>query len=833
MLGRRKKRVPNPQGGTPNEVVASCEAYSERLKEKPVRVKLHVSSGRIADGNIGLEAVEGGGTQLVVQAHGSILFGLVKRDFRHVFKVGELERSRSTHTAFLLRSIKVLAKGDGATRKDLLARSLSLVHRNEAVDVTFASDKECDQLGQWIDAKWSVSMIQKSFRKPSRIEQALEGKNKSLDDQGVYDVIKEARGESEVDGAGFGRLPKLDPALKRKLQDDLLDGMHVTHHDLALGGYLSSSSPRRLRYDCQSQDGLIYLEPSFEGDGDPIVEPISSLIQVGGGPSAHGPTAALLRATEKNSNQRASAVSLVFSARSMDITCGCYKDAIELVLYFSEVKGFTRAKPPSRSLLMETRDLGIIQGVSGQEGVGGHRDGSPPLQQHGTAASVCAAGAAMLNMRSAPGAVDPSGGGVLQRSAPKERRVGGQQGVAGPANPREKTGQSFSTRFRNGFTLSDAEAFLEKQLSASSGFSATSSLLGGASFARRQDGVRMMEGQSSAASGFGATPSMRNFPATLNGGGGGGGGVVQQRMWPTRSSSPVGPSAFTAKSMASGALAFRSNPGQEPARRATVGGGVPDSLDRSGGGRRRGEGAGGAWHGGGGGGGGGGGHSGASSTPPPPTYSQHPHGYQEAPPPYDVVAFDAHNARRGGGGGGGSGLEATVRQRAAGTLPQQRRRGVEAGKLPVREVTSSKPHRRSNPSDYSGGAIFPREGGGERSRNGAHRSPAREHHQFSGPRSRSPTAARSRSPTSAAAAAAALLLLLLLLLLGVNPLLPSTPKAVLSTGLGGRLLPGPGRRSIDAHGTVMAPVIPSAATSTGAAAAAAAIATTTATRPCP
>lgn len=48
--------------------------------------------------------------------------------------------------------------GDGAMRKDLLARSLSLVHRNEAVDVTFASDKECDQLGQWIDAKWSVSM---------------------------------------------------------------------------------------------------------------------------------------------------------------------------------------------------------------------------------------------------------------------------------------------------------------------------------------------------------------------------------------------------------------------------------------------------------------------------------------------------------------------------------------------------------------------------------------------------------------------------------------------------------------------------------------------------
>lgn len=42
------------------------------LQEKPVRVKLHVSTGRVADGTITLDAnpEEGGPAQLVVQAHG-------------------------------------------------------------------------------------------------------------------------------------------------------------------------------------------------------------------------------------------------------------------------------------------------------------------------------------------------------------------------------------------------------------------------------------------------------------------------------------------------------------------------------------------------------------------------------------------------------------------------------------------------------------------------------------------------------------------------------------------------------------------------------------------
>ena len=32
------------------------------------------------------------------------------------------------------------------------------MHKNEAVDMTFASEKECNNLGEWIDAKWSVAM---------------------------------------------------------------------------------------------------------------------------------------------------------------------------------------------------------------------------------------------------------------------------------------------------------------------------------------------------------------------------------------------------------------------------------------------------------------------------------------------------------------------------------------------------------------------------------------------------------------------------------------------------------------------------------------------------
>ncbi|CAN0575688.1 unnamed protein product, partial [Laminaria digitata] len=52
---------------------------------------------------------------LICFANSSNLFGLVKREHRHVFQVGELERSPSTHTAFLLRSVKTLSKGEKCT----------------------------------------------------------------------------------------------------------------------------------------------------------------------------------------------------------------------------------------------------------------------------------------------------------------------------------------------------------------------------------------------------------------------------------------------------------------------------------------------------------------------------------------------------------------------------------------------------------------------------------------------------------------------------------------------------------------------------------------------
>lgn len=40
------------------------------VQDKPVRVKLHVSTGRIVDGTIGLESIDGAPAQLVVQAQG-------------------------------------------------------------------------------------------------------------------------------------------------------------------------------------------------------------------------------------------------------------------------------------------------------------------------------------------------------------------------------------------------------------------------------------------------------------------------------------------------------------------------------------------------------------------------------------------------------------------------------------------------------------------------------------------------------------------------------------------------------------------------------------------
>lgn len=48
--------------------------------------------------------------------------------------------------------------GNEPLKEELLAKSLSLVRKNEAVDLTFATENECNKLGDWIDAKWSVAM---------------------------------------------------------------------------------------------------------------------------------------------------------------------------------------------------------------------------------------------------------------------------------------------------------------------------------------------------------------------------------------------------------------------------------------------------------------------------------------------------------------------------------------------------------------------------------------------------------------------------------------------------------------------------------------------------
>ncbi|CAB1121578.1 unnamed protein product [Ectocarpus sp. CCAP 1310/34] len=557
----RRKQLAQQRAGASSDVVEACKLYSQRLMDKPVRVKLHVSSGKVADGNIGLEKLPGGDMQIVVQAHGSNLFGLVKREFRHVFKVGELERSSSTHTSFLLRSVKHLSKGDKKMKKEILERSLSLVHKNEAVDMTFASKTECDQLGEWIAAKWSVAMLQKSFKGNPRIAMALQGRNMSMARQGAYDAPKKAGrrgrgrgggggGQDEVDGAGFGRLPKLDAKTKAKLEEDLLNGVHVTYHDLSLRGYISTSTPRRLRYDCQSKAGLIYLEASFEGDGDDIVEPLSSLVQVGGGLSAHGPTASLLRATAgDNNDQRAAAVSLVFSARSMDITCGCVKDAHELVLYFSELKGFTRAKPSNRSLLGYAPDDAGRQtaresciGVRGG-GNGEHRGESPRQRD-----DVHAAGAAMLNMSETG---SPGTGIDVEDATGQSAPSYGARKMA-PAETLGSSVPSFSTRFRSGYGDDD-----------------------------RGDGGEGSPGllrQSSGASGFNATASVRGLPSE--------GEAALHRVWKVEGGAKGSESPLSPRPLAAGAPQIHSTP--TAGRRATIAVVSPTPDVRTEGGGRKG-----------------------------------------------------------------------------------------------------------------------------------------------------------------------------------------------------------------------------------------------------
>ena len=84
--------------------------------------------------------------------------------------------------------------------------------------------------------------LENSYRGNARIVLALQGKSASLEQQGVYDALEKSGNnrradgggcrKSELDAAGFARLPRLDRKTAKKLQDDLLDGLHVTYHDL-------------------------------------------------------------------------------------------------------------------------------------------------------------------------------------------------------------------------------------------------------------------------------------------------------------------------------------------------------------------------------------------------------------------------------------------------------------------------------------------------------------------------------------------------------------------------------------------------------------------------
>lgn len=69
--------------------------------------------------------------------------------------------------------------------------------------------------------------IQQSFRRDPRTTLALQGKNKTLDNQGFYEVLDQVNVEEREQGA---LLPTLDPVKLHKLEDDLLNGIHVTYH---------------------------------------------------------------------------------------------------------------------------------------------------------------------------------------------------------------------------------------------------------------------------------------------------------------------------------------------------------------------------------------------------------------------------------------------------------------------------------------------------------------------------------------------------------------------------------------------------------------------------
>lgn len=79
--------------------------------------------------------------------------------------------------------------------------------------------------------KKKTNRIQKSFRRDSRTALARQGKSKTLNDEGIYEVLDAIKAEEGAELA----LPQLEPDKLDKLQDDLLDGIHVMYHDKGEG----------------------------------------------------------------------------------------------------------------------------------------------------------------------------------------------------------------------------------------------------------------------------------------------------------------------------------------------------------------------------------------------------------------------------------------------------------------------------------------------------------------------------------------------------------------------------------------------------------------------
>lgn len=224
------------------------------------------------------------------------------------------------------------------------------------------------------------------------------------------------------------------------------------------------------------------------------------------------------------------------------------QDAVELVLYFSQVRGFTRAKPPRSSLLdaptgdatvemdrqiaEATRDLGTVGVAGGRRGgsrPGAHR--SPPLDSKTAgAAGGAAAAIAALEERSSRRSDSPGTHKVLPPLGHKDilREKGGARGPS--------VSPTFSARFRTGIGAIGKDD--PAQVSASSGFGVgllESPIITAESTARREGWAAPPASSASA--------STKSAPKA----------VVLQRKWPAHQVHGAGKAPPSAAQ-------FRSNP---------------------------------------------------------------------------------------------------------------------------------------------------------------------------------------------------------------------------------------------------------------------------------